>query len=97
MPRLAYITDKGSVPDEYYRQVLKKMKHPRDGQALTWEWVLDFYHVCGYIGKMADALFGPQTAAAARWFARMRRWLRDRPQGAAHVLRSALSTWNNGR
>ncbi len=90
VPRLAYITDKGSAPDEYYRQALKKMKHPRDGQALTWEWVLDFYHVCGYIGKMADALFGPQTAAAARWFARMRRWLRDRPQGAAHVLRSAM-------
>jgi hypothetical protein len=90
VPRLAYITDKGSAPDEYFRQVLKKMKHPRDGQPLTWEWVLDFYHVCGYIGKMADALFGPQTPAAARWFARMRRWLRDRPQGAAQVLRSAM-------
>jgi hypothetical protein len=90
VPRLAYITDKGWAPDEYFRQVLKKMKHPRDGQPLTWEWVLDFYHVCCYVGKMADALFGPQTAAAARWFARMRRWLRERPQGAAHVLRSAM-------
>lgn len=90
VPRLAYITDKGSAPDEYYRQVLKKMKHPRDGQALTWEWVLDFYHVCCYIGKMADALFGPQTPAAAQWFARMRRWLRERPHGAAQVLRSAM-------
>jgi hypothetical protein len=90
VPRLAYITDKGSAPDEYYRQVLKKMKHPRDGQPLTWEWVLDFYHVCCYIGKMADALFGPHTPAAAQWFARMRRWLRDRPQGAAQVLRSAM-------
>ena len=90
VPRLAYITDKGWVPDEYYQQVLRKMKHPRDGQALHWEWVLDFYHVCGYVGTMADALFGPQTAAAAQWFARMRRWLRERPQGAAHVLRSAM-------
>ena len=49
-----------------------------------------FYHVCGYVGTMANALFGPQTAAAAQWFARMRRWLRERRQGAAHVLRSAM-------
>ncbi len=90
LPWLAYITDKGSAPDEYYRRVLKKMKHPRDGRALVWEWVLDFYHACGYIGKMADALFGPETAGAAEWFAKMRRWLRDRPHGAAQVLRSAM-------
>jgi hypothetical protein len=89
-PRLAYITDKGSAPDDYYRRVLKKMKHPRDGQPLVWEWVLDFYHVCCYLGKMADALFGPATAAAAQWFAKVRRWLRDRHQGAAQVLRSAM-------
>jgi hypothetical protein len=89
VPRLAYITDKGSAPDDYYRRVLKPMKHPRDGRPLTWEWVLDFYHVCTYIGKMADALFGPQTPAAASWFAKMRRWLRERPQGVAQVLRSA--------
>jgi len=90
LPRLAYITDKGSAPDEYYRRVLKKMKHPREGQALTWEWVLDFYHVCSYLGKMADALFGPETPAAAQWFAKMRRWLRERPQGASQVARSAM-------
>ena len=90
VPRLAYITDKGSAPDEYYRHVLRKMKHPRDGQPLHWEWVLNFYHVGCYIGKMAEALFGPKTPAAAQWFARMRRWLRDRPQGAAQVLRSAM-------
>jgi hypothetical protein len=90
VPRLAYITDKGSAPDEYYRCVLKKMKHPRADKTLTWEWVLDFYHVCSYLGKMADALFGPKTAAGMQWFAKMRRWLRERPQGAAQVLRSAM-------
>ena len=90
LPHLAYITDKGSAPDEYYRRVLKKMKHPRDGQLLAWEWVLDFYHVCGYLGKMADALFGSQKRQASQWFAKMRRWLRDRRQGAAQVLRSAM-------
>lgn len=52
--------------------------------------MLDFYHVCRYIGKMADALFGPETPAAAQWFAKMRRWLRERPHGAAQVSRSAL-------
>jgi hypothetical protein len=90
VPRLAYITDKGSAPDDYYRRVLKKMKHPRDGTRLTWEWVLDFYHASTYLGKMADALFGPETPAGAQWFAKVRRWLRDRCQGTAQVLRSAM-------
>ena len=89
LPRLAYITDKGSAPEEYYRRVLKKMKHPRDGQLLPWEWVLDFYHVCGYIGQMAEALFGAETPAGAQWFAKMRRWLRERRHGVAQVARSA--------
>src|SRR5271166_348597 len=30
MPRLVYVTDKGSAPDDYYHRVLKKMKHPRE-------------------------------------------------------------------
>lgn len=90
LPRLAYITDKGSAPDEYYQRVLKKMRHPRAGQPLAWEWVLDFYHVCSYIGKLADALFGMATQAGAQWFAKMRRWLRDRPQGVVQVIRSAM-------
>jgi len=90
VPRLAYVTDKGSAPEEFYRRVLRPMKHPRDGRPLAWEWVLDFFHVCGYVGQMAEALFGPETPAAAQWFARMRRWLRERPQGAAQVARSAM-------
>src|SRR5262245_2147082 len=90
LPRLAYITDKGTAPDDYFRRVLKKMKHPRDGQTLSWEWVLDFYHVCFYLGKMGDALFGPDTPAAAQWFKKMRHWLRERWQGASQVLRSAM-------
>ena len=66
------------------------MRHPRDGKPLAWEWVLDFYHVCGYVGQMAEALSGAGTAAAAQWFAKMRRWLRERRQGAAQVARSAM-------
>ena len=90
LSRLAYITDKGSACDEYYHRVLKKMTHPRDGKPLDWEWVLDFWHVCSYIGKMSDALFGAETKEGAKWFAKMRHWLRDRRQGAAHVARSAM-------
>lgn len=97
VPRLAYITDKGSAPDDYYRRVLRKRKHPRAGTRLSWEWVVDFYHVCTYLGKMADALFGVATPAGAQWFAKMRRWLRDRPQGAAQVLRSATQRLDRRR
>jgi hypothetical protein len=90
LPRLAYITDKGAAPDEYYRRVLRRLRHPRTGAPLAWEWVLDFYHVCGYVGRLAEALFGAGTPAAAQWFARMRRWLRERPHGVDQVIRSAM-------
>src|SRR5260370_8090868 len=39
---------------------------------------------------MADALFGGETKAAVKWFAKMRHWLRDRPQGAVQAIRSAM-------
>ena len=90
LPRTVYVTDKGSACNEYYHGVLKKMKHARDGKPLAWEWVLDFWHVCGYIGKMADALFGADTKEGAKWFAKMRRWLKERRQGVANILRSAM-------
>ncbi len=90
LPRLAYITDKGSAPNDYYHRVLKKMKHPNNPeQTLKWEWVLDFYHVCCYIGKLADALFGADTKESKAWFQKMRHWLKHRRQGAANVARSA--------
>ena len=97
LPRLAYLTDKGSACDEYYQQALKKMKHPRDGKRLAWDWVLDFWHVCSYIGKMADALFGAETKAGAKWFAKMRHWLKSvrRERRRWHARRR--STWNDAR
>ena len=60
----------------------KKMKHPRDGKLLAWEWVLDFWHVCSYIGKMADALFGRRNEGRAQWFTKMRQWLKEPPPGS---------------
>lgn len=94
-PRLAYITDGGNHPEDYYRQVLRRMDDPwHPGQKLTWQWVLDFWHACGYVNKLAVALFG-EGVQASSWFAKWRRWLRDRHQGIAHVLRSAMWQYNN--
>lgn len=93
LPRLAYVTDKGQTQDSYWRQ-LTRMRHPRDGKRLPWEWVLDFYHVCGYVAQLRESLFGKTSRVGQVWFARMRVWLRDRPQGVANILRSALQHYN---
>jgi hypothetical protein len=96
-PRLAYITDGGNHPKEYYRQVLRRMDDPwHPGQPLAWQWILDFWHACGYLNKLATSLFG-EGDKAARWFAKWRRWQRDRQQGVSQVLRSAMWHYNNGR
>jgi hypothetical protein len=88
LPRLVYVTDKGQAQDDYYRQVLRRMRHPRQPQQrLRWEWVLDFFHVCGYVSQLRQALFGE---GGQRWFRRMRQWLRERTQGVANILRSAM-------
>jgi hypothetical protein len=94
-PRLAYITDGGSHPKDYYQQVLRRMDDPwHPGTKLIWQWVLDFWHACGYLSKLADALFG-QGPKASAWFGKWRRWLRDRHQGVSQVLRSAMWHYNN--
>jgi hypothetical protein len=94
-PRFVYVTDKGQAQDEYYRRVLKRMRHPRNPQRrLKWEWVLDFFHAAGYVGKLSEALFGRSPKEAKRWFGRMRHWLRDRHQGVTQVLRSAMQHYN---
>jgi type II secretory pathway component PulJ len=90
-PRLVYVTDKGQAQDEYYRSVLKRMPHPRKPQQrLEWEWVLDYFHAAGYVGKLSEALFGKSTKEGQRWFGRMRHWLRDRDHGVTQILRSAM-------
>ena len=58
LPRLQYVTDGGHHPSEYYAKVLRTMLHRRLGQLLEWEWVLDYYHACLYITKIAEVLFG---------------------------------------
>jgi hypothetical protein len=96
-PRLAYVTDGGSHPKEYYKQVLRHMADPwRRGQKLTWEWIVDFWHACGYVHQLAEALFR-DSARSWRWFRKCRHWLRDRHQGVVQVVRSAMGHYNTGR
>jgi hypothetical protein len=96
-PRLAYVTDGGTHPKEYYQRVLRRMADPwRPGQKLLWQWVVDFWHACGYVHELAEGLLG-EGHKSYGWFRKWRHWLRDRRQGLAQVLRSAMWHYNNGR
>lgn len=88
LPRLIYITDAGSHPQDYFRRQLKRMKHPRTGESLCWQWVVDYFHACEYVSKLAEALFGVGQEAAA-WAAKMRRMLKENRGGIKQVLYSA--------
>jgi hypothetical protein len=95
LPRLVYVTDKGQAQDDYYRTVLRRLPHPRQpGRRLHGQWVLDFFHVCGYVAGLREALFG---ADGHGWYGRMRHWLRHRRQGVAYLLRSAVQHDNRRR
>ena len=64
VPRLAYITDGGNHQTQYFRRVLKRMRHPRcPGQRLKWKWVIDYYHACEYVYKLSEVLFSDATRA----------------------------------
>ena len=91
LPRLQYVTDGGHHPSEYFATVLQTMLHPRTGKPLEWEWVVDYYHACLYVTKLAEALFGKETKEAASWAAKMRRWLKDKKSGILRVLHSAAA------
>ncbi len=89
-PRLVYVTDAGSLQTKYFKKLLRRLRHPVTGRRLRWEWVLDYYHACQYITKLAETLFGAGRDAAA-WAAKMRHWLRDKPKGIYRVLHSAAA------
>ena len=91
LPRLAYVTDSGSNEVDYYRRVLRPMKHPRTGAKLNWTRVADFYQVSERVWGLADALFTKsQQRDAYAWAQRMLKNLK-RPGGASRVLHSAAS------
>ena len=91
VPRLAYVTDSGSNETEYFRSVLKRMKHPISGEPLDWTRVADFYHVSERVWAMADALFTKsQQRQCYNWARRMMNKLKQ-PSVASRVLHSAAS------
>jgi hypothetical protein len=87
LPRLAYVTDMGSHPTTYFRQVLSRLSHPRTGQRLEWQRIGDYYHAASYVGDMAEALFG-DGKAGRKWLRRMLRRLKEK-DGVKRVLQSA--------
>jgi hypothetical protein len=90
-PVLQYVTDAGHHPTKYFKEVLRRMMDPRHpGRRLDWIWVVDFYHACTYISKMAEALFGT-TRRSYAWAHQMRRWLKGKRHGMYRVLHSAAA------
>ncbi len=87
LPRLAYVTDMGSHPTTYFRQVLAQLSHPRTGQRLEWQRIGDYYHAASYVGKLAEALFG-DSKQGRKWLRRMLRRLKEK-DGVKRVLQSA--------
>lgn len=95
LPRLVYVTDCGHHPTVYFEEVLSRMLNPRrPGEYLEWEWVVDYYHACQYITKLAEVIFGKGREATA-WAVKQRRVLKEKPGGVFRVLRSAGALWTH--
>jgi hypothetical protein len=86
-PRLAYVTDGGSVQKSYYEEVLRRLLDPVTAGRLVWERVIDYYHAAGYVSKLAEALFG-EGKGAEQWARRMRGVLKQEG-GITRLLQSA--------
>jgi len=89
LPRLSYITDAGDSEVKYFRQVLRKMRHPVTGDRLDWHWIVDFYHTSTRLHTMGVALFGEGREAFA-WAQRMAKLLK-KPNGVFRVLHAAAA------
>ena len=84
---MAYVTDLGFHPASYFRKVLARLCHPRTGEQLVWHRIGDYYHAAGYVGQMAEALFG-DSARGRKWLRRMLRRLKEK-DGVKRVLQAA--------
>jgi hypothetical protein len=89
-PRWQYLTDGGYHPTQYFRQVLRSLRHRPSGRRLRWEWVIDFFHACSYLTQLGEALYGT-TRRGLAWTAKMRHWLRHKAGGLQRVLYSAAA------
>jgi hypothetical protein len=90
LPQLAYVADCGGNESTYYQKTLSRMVHPRTGKPLSWQRVVDYYHVSERIWAMAAALFGKDTQEATAWAHRMLKALK-KTSGPSRVLHSAAS------
>jgi hypothetical protein len=90
LPRLCYVTDAGAEESKYFRRVLRRMRHPRTGERLPWQRIVDFYHASERIWRMAEALFGAKSKAGYAWARRMQRLLKA-PSGPYRVLHAAAA------
>ena len=91
LPTLAYVADSGGQETNYFEDALASMRHPRTGQRLSWNRVVDFYHAAARVWTLADALFGKTSPQGQRWARRMLRLLKRKPRGAKRVLHSAAA------
>jgi hypothetical protein len=89
LPRLCYVTDAGDNETAYYKQVLRRLRHPRTGRRLAWSWVLDYYHAAERLWALAEALFGGGPRGYA-WVRKMQKLLL-KPGGVGRVLHSAAA------
>lgn len=90
LPQLAYVADSGGNESTFYGDQLRHMLHPRTGQRLHWQRVVDYYHVAERVWTMASALFGKDTRESISWAHRMLKALK-KPSGVSRVLHSAAS------
>jgi hypothetical protein len=91
LPRLAYVTDAGHHPSEFYERVLTPMRHPsRPAERLEWEWVVDYYHASQYVHKLSETLYRDPRRAHA-WARKMCRWLKSKPNAIFRILHSAAA------
>jgi hypothetical protein len=90
LPRLAYVTDAGDHETKYFDAVLRPMVHPRAGEKLVWQRVVDFYHAMERVWKLADVLFGDDTRGRWSWGRRMGKLLK-KPNGPFRVLHAAAA------
>lgn len=88
VPRLHYVTDAGHHPQEYFRSVLCRMRHPTTNAQLRWSWSVDFFHAAERITVLAEALFG-FTPAAKAWAEKQRKILKTKRNGALRVIQAA--------
>ena len=91
LPTLAYIADSGGNESSYFEDTLARMRHPRTGERLSWQRVVDFYHAAERVWTMAAALFRKDTPKYFEWARRMLRTLKRKPRGAKRLLHSAAT------